>query len=118
MKKFMILMLIAVLMFFLTANASAWDVALINNSSSIVRFEIYGEHLFWTQVDCTKVVNARSSDTCSMPGGICPASTKFTLIDNAGRAGVSMETKRLAKCWNTKSVIWIDGSNTWNYSMD
>jgi hypothetical protein len=118
MKKFVVLISIAVVIFFLTANASAWDVFLINNTSSSVRFEIYGEHLFWTQVDCTKVVNAASSDTCSMPGGICPAFTKFTVINNAGRDSFSMETTRFAKCMNTKSVIWIDGSNKWNYSSE
>lgn len=113
MKKFMVLMSITVFIIFtLSPDASAWEVTLENGTSYPVKFEIYGEHLFWEQVDCQKVVPPATIDKCVMPGAICPSSAQFSQESTGPGSprGVLGKTNRVARCWNARASVLV-GAN-------
>ena len=111
MKKFIVLMSIAVFIFILSPDASAWEVALENGTSVPVKFEIYGEHLFWEQVECVKVVPAATVDKCVLPGAICPSSAQFSMVSGGAGMQVITKTTRFAQCWNHRAIVTEDKLN-------
>jgi hypothetical protein len=93
----------------LSSSAFAWEVTLINGTPYPLKFEIYGEHLFWEQIDCTKEVPAKETGTCTMPGAICPSSFQATpFIDGKWSTAPLTKTVRSALCFNTTARVSLD----------
>lgn len=114
MKKFMVLMSIAVFIFILSSSAFAWEVTLQNGTPYPLKFEIYVEHLFWEQVDCTKEVPAKGTGTCTMPGAICPSSFQATpFVNGHWDTAPLRKTDRFALCWNTTARVSLDYQGVW-----
>ena len=111
MKKLTVFVVMASLLFFCSSIANAWTVTIVNNSDVDVFCKIKGEHLFWVQTDCTKLVYTNSTGSCEMPAGICPSGGN---IDFMLPVGIHHDYGRLihdhdlpggVKCWNSTLTI-------------
>jgi len=72
MSKSTVIMISALLLFAFPFTAGAWDVEVVNETGVDFDLKIYGNHLFWNQVDCRVTVPPRSVGHCQMPFLICP----------------------------------------------
>ncbi len=108
MNKLIGITIIAIFLFALPCSARAWEVEIINGSSVGVEIEIYGEHLFWRQVDCKASVPSDKYVICQMPWGICPvyAEAKYTFHGTEFNEHVGFTLGAdFAACYNTQFSI-------------
>jgi hypothetical protein len=108
MKKFPLLMIIAVWILIDSPVAGAWEVTLYNGTSVPVKFEIYGQHLFWEQIDCTQTMAPGKRGTCTMPGGICPCSVQFSFWDPNNKRERVEKIPRAATCFRSWAEVTED----------
>ncbi len=73
MKRF--LLSVAMLLITLMSHASkgnAWTVTVKNSCAEDVKIRVEADHLFQHPIDCAVFIKSGVTETCKMPGGICP----------------------------------------------
>ncbi|MDA8125650.1 MAG: hypothetical protein M0009_10735 [Deltaproteobacteria bacterium] len=109
MKKFPLLMLIAAAWILIDSPvAGAWEVSLYNGTSVPVKFEIYGQHLFWEQIDCTQTLEPGKRGVCTMPGAICRSSVQFTFWDKTQTRERVEKVTNVATCFRSWAEVTED----------
>jgi hypothetical protein len=90
----------------LTAGpAAAWKITFENRSGGPAFCRVWGEHLFWHQVDCEVGVINKDIKDCVMPGGICPTKVECKTVPcNFGA------------CTTGDSSINFNGPQCWDHS--
>lgn len=106
MKKFTQFMMMAGVIFVMSATANAWNITVNNNTDHGVIVVGFGEHLFWRQVDCEKSVYPRSVGVCNMPDVICPVKVAVSI---GGQKDEIIDNK-VAHCGNTEVNVDKDGA--------
>ena len=115
MKNFNKLALIALVLLIIPASAFGWSYRFVNNTPDYLYVFVYGEHLFWEQMDGKAIIPAGKSHVIDMPGGICGTFFRYTqklTIDNVRyevdtRTGVGSDAWG-ASCWNNQIAISFD----------
>ena len=115
MKKMLLAITMATLLLTLASSGEAWQVTIANNTYRGYRIDVYGEHLFWRQVDCSTNVSANSTVTCTLPGAICPVYLRIVWSDGRGDTEYPKSSQaRMARCWDSTLVIFEQDHGT-NY---
>ena len=108
MKKYALVSVMAAFMLTTVSFATAYDIKIYTDKEAV--FEVYGNHLFWQQVDCTVTVSPGTPRTCKMPGGICMYSIKATFTKPGGKiTNNNIRTAPIIQCENysvTLSESW------------
>jgi hypothetical protein len=113
MKKFTLFVAMAVFMVVFASYAEAWQVTIANNTDRGYKIDVYGEHLFWRQVDCSTNVSANSTVTCTLPGAICPVYFHIVWSDGMGDSEHPASSQvRMAHCWDSNLVIYMQNNGT------
>ena len=114
MKKMLLAITMATLLLTLASSGEAWQVTIANNTDRGYRIDVYGEHLFWKQVDCSINVSANSTGTCTLPGIICPVYFRIVWSDGRGDLEYPNSSQaRIAHCWNSTLVIYMQDNGTY-----
>ena len=104
MKKLVLFMTMAIsLLTMVSFSYASWEVTVTNNCKKEAEVEVFGEHLFWQQVDCRVTVSGGTSKICKMPGGICPLYAKTTFNNNTIATGAW--GSRIPACFNVKVIL-------------
>jgi hypothetical protein len=105
MKKLTVFFAMAVFMVTFASYADAsWQVDVFNNTDQNIHISVYGEHLFWRQVDCKVDGRHGQLPSCVLPGLICPAKAKVEWKQKTGPKALQGLEYTLdwggARCWN------------------
>ena len=71
MKRFLLSVGMLLLMSY-TSTSHAWTVSVKNNCTRDVKIFVQGDHLFQFTTDCSVFIKSGATESCKMPGGICP----------------------------------------------
>ncbi len=124
MKRIMLIVVTAVFMFTYVPMAGAWTVYFRNISDHDVKVKVWGEHLFWQQVDCEITVAVGKEGSCQLPGGVCPVWIGGS-YKNSGRWTPELKGNEsslnkidcggggVACCWNVKVLVGTNGGASW-----
>ena len=106
----------AMVLFMVIASSSvhAYTVYIQNNTDNNAEVRIYGEHVFWKQVDCTVTVGPKMNGRCDMPALICTTSAEIVMTYKNTRyrfAPPDANWYGFPRCRDTGIYIWINSGD-------
>ena len=119
MKRFLLVMATVALLLVCASPGDAWEVKVKNSCHADVEIFVYGQHLYFEQVDCTMKVARGETGICKLPGGICSSkiSGHYYVKDAFGRTYEKQldpifctDTggfKTATCCWNVNAEVTI-----------
>lgn len=111
MKMLLQIVIMVTLLFTIGIPAQAWQVEIKNSCKYKIAFAVYGEHLFFTRIDCNVDVEPGEIKSCSLPGAICPRYIKAGYhysVGNRNDIGTIenspcyCNSAEIACCWNVR----------------
>lgn len=97
---------------FFEKQSYGWTVTVQNNSKDKCSYIVYGNHLYWSAVECSAQVGPSTTAVCQMPHAICPHYVFIKCPEmeiNLGTSDNILTNIFASKCWDSTVSIPIEG---------
>jgi len=85
----------------------AWTVTIQNNTIDMCEYQVLGNHLYWSAIECTGKVGPSATAECHLPPAICPHLVSISCLGKTKHLGYDNFFMIIwsTKCWN--SIVTI-----------